>query len=146
VGGTAGGAAAQPSPTPSPAPSPTAQAPSRAPAGAGTYWVAYPSSDALTALVAESVTAAGARVTVDPQSTKRAISAVTTFLLPLMVLANLFGLLFSVSRGGGSGIGEVMMFGTIGSRRVRGGAAKSVTFDSVAGADEAVAELREVRD
>jgi cell division protease FtsH len=132
----------QPAPTPSPTPTP----PSRAPTGAGTYWVSYPSSDALTALVAETVTAAGARVTVDPQSTKRAVSAVTTFLLPLMILANLFGLLFSVSRGSGSGIGEVMMFGTIGSRRVRGKAAGSITFDSVAGADEAVAELREVRD
>jgi cell division protease FtsH len=118
----------------------------RAPEGSGPYWVAYPSSDALTALVAETVTAAGARVTVDPQSTKQAIKAVTTFLLPLMILANLFGLLFSASRGGGSGIGSVMMFGTIGSRRVRKGGAGDINFDSVAGADEAVAELREVRD
>jgi cell division protease FtsH len=144
--GAPGGPAGQPNAAPSPAPSPTAEAPSNAPPGAGEYWVSFPSSDALTALVAESVTSAGARVTVDPQSFKRALNDVKTFLLPLMILANLFGLLFTVSRGGGSGIGEVMMFGTIGSRRVGRGQSKAVTFDSVAGADEAVAELREVRD
>jgi cell division protease FtsH len=141
-----GGAAGQANAAPSPAPSPTAEVQSNAPPGSGEYWVSFPSSDALTALVAESVTAAGARVTVDPQSLKRAVNDVKTFLLPLMILANLFGLLFAVSRGSGSGIGEVMMFGTIGSRRVRGGASKAITFESVAGADEAVAELREVRD
>ena len=119
-----------------------------APEGSGEYWVSYPSSDALTALVAETVTAAGAHVTVDPQSKKQAVKAVTTFLLPLMILANLFGLLFSASRGGGSGIGEIMMFGSIGSRRVRrkNKGKGAINFESVAGADEAVAELREVRD
>jgi cell division protease FtsH len=144
--GAGGGAAGSVQPSPAASPTPAPPDTSGAPTGAGTYWVSYPSSDALTALVAETVTAAGAHVTVDPQSAKRAISAVMTFLLPLMILANLFGLLFAVSRGGGSGIGEVMMFGTIGSRRVRRGGGSSITFESVAGADEAVAELREVRD
>ena len=127
---------------------PSLPASSNAPVGSGEYWVSYPSSDALTALVAETVTAGGARVTVDPQSTKQAVRTVTTFLLPLMILANAFGLLFSASRGGGSGIGEIMMFGTIGSRRVRrkSSGKGAINFDSVAGADEAVAELREVRD
>jgi cell division protease FtsH len=127
---------------------PTLPVTSVAPAGSGDYWVSYPSSDALTALVAETVTAGGARVTVDPQSSKQAVRTVTTFLLPLMILANAFGLLFSASRGGGSGIGEIMMFGTIGSRRVRrkNSGKGAINFASVAGADEAVAELREVRD
>jgi cell division protease FtsH len=117
--------------------------PSVAPEGGGTYWVTY--RDPITATLVELVTAAGADVEVDSQAPKQAVRAVSTFLLPLMILANLFALLFSAGRGGGSGIGDVQMFGTIGKGKAKKGAS-SVTFDDVAGADEAVAELREVRD
>jgi cell division protease FtsH len=82
---------------------------------------------------------------VDQQGTKHAVQAVSTFLLPLMVLADLFALLFTVSRAGGSAIGEVMVFGTIGRGRLKRGKS-TIGFDDVGGADEAVAELREVRD
>ncbi|HEX2295117.1 MAG TPA: ATP-dependent zinc metalloprotease FtsH [Actinomycetota bacterium] len=109
------------------------------------YFLTYPSSDAVTAFLVETTTGAGATVSIDPQPAKDVVATVSTFLLPLMILANLFALLFSASRGGSSGIGEVMTFGTIGNKRRRGSAAP-VTFDQVAGADEAVAELREVVD
>ena len=82
---------------------------------------------------------------VDQQGTKHAVQAVSTFLLPLMVLADLFALLFTVTRAGGSAIGEVMVFGTIGRGRLKRGQS-FISFDDVGGADEAVAELREVRD
>ncbi|HYP24861.1 MAG TPA: ATP-dependent zinc metalloprotease FtsH [Actinomycetota bacterium] len=116
------------------------------PGGSGEFFLAYPSSDAVTAFLVETTTEAGARVSIDPQPSKDVIGTVSTFLLPLMILANLFALLFSASRGGSAGIGEVMTFGTIGDRRRRRGGAAPVTFDQVAGADEAVAELREVVD
>jgi cell division protease FtsH len=82
---------------------------------------------------------------VDQQGTKHAVQAIATFLLPLMVLADLFALLFTLTRAGGSAIGEVMVFGTIGRGRLKRGES-SIGFDDVGGADEAVAELREVRD
>ncbi|MGI8774042.1 MAG: ATP-dependent zinc metalloprotease FtsH [Actinomycetota bacterium] len=120
-----------------------AEPPSIAPAGAGTYWAAY--RDPITSTLVEIATGAGARVSIDSQASKQAVRAVSTFLLPLMILANLFALLFSGGRGGGSGIGDVQMFGQIGKGKTKKGAS-GVTFDDVAGAEEAVAELREVRD
>ncbi len=114
-----------------------------APPGAGTYWAAY--RDPITASLVTIATTGGAEVTVDSQAPKQAVRAVSTFLLPLMILANLFALLFTAGRGGGSGIGDVQMFGTIGRGKVKKGAS-TVTFEDVAGATEAVAELKEVRD
>ena len=65
------------------------------------FSVAYPASDAVTGPLVDKASAAGARVSVDRQSTKQAIRIATTFLLPLMILANLFALLFLASRAGG---------------------------------------------
>jgi cell division protease FtsH len=120
--------------------------PSVAPPGAGDYYVSYPGSDAFTAILLETAANSGASATINPQSTKAAVRVVSTFLLPLMILANLFALLFTAGRGSSSGIGEVQMFGTIAKGRIGKGAAKSYSFGDVAGADEAVAELKEVRD
>ncbi|MDQ3878695.1 MAG: AAA family ATPase, partial [Actinomycetota bacterium] len=66
-----------------------------------------------------------------------------------MILANLFALLFTAGKGGSSGIGDVLMFGSIGKgsdKRRKKGLAAAVGFGDVAGADEAVAELKEVVD
>jgi cell division protease FtsH len=116
------------------------------PPGNGTFRLPYPKSDAVTGRLSEDLVDNGSQVVFDKQSQKATVRLVTTFLLPLMILANLFTLLFSLSKGGGAGIGEVMTFGSIGSRRTKRGQAKAITFDDVAGAEEAVAELREVRD
>jgi cell division protease FtsH len=111
---------------------------------------AYPANDSTTGTLVSALTDAGARVTVDPQTAKRTVRVVLTVLLPLMILANLFALYFGVGRGGGSALGEVVSFGQLRRRRARGrtggGAAPAVTFDDVAGLDEAVAELTEVVD
>ncbi|MEA2452749.1 MAG: cell division protease FtsH [Actinomycetota bacterium] len=119
--------------------------PSVAPPGAGDYYVSYPTSDAFTAILVGTAANSGASVTVDPQPAKSAVRVVSTFLLPLMILANLFALLFTAGRGSSSGIGEVQMFGTIAKGKV-GKGIKSYSFADVAGADEAVDELKEVRD
>lgn len=121
---------------------------SSAPGGTGTFWVAYPQSDAATPSLLNAAVDAGAQVDVDPQSNKGAVKLVATFLIPLMILANLFALLFSASKGGGSGIGEVMSFGAMNKKGIRRKkkSAGVVTFDDVAGADEAVTELKEVVD
>ncbi|MDQ1713341.1 MAG: cell division protease FtsH [Frankiaceae bacterium] len=111
----------------------------------GSFTLAYQKSDAVTAQLSQALVDGGGTVVVDKQVDKARVRLVTTFLLPLVILANLFTLLFSVTRGSGGAIGEVINFGSMGKRRHRG-QARPVTFADVAGADEAVAELREVRD
>lgn len=123
-----------------------AEEPSKAPAGEGRYWLTYPSSDAAFGVLAEMVTEAGARVTVDPQTPKTIVRAVSTYLLPLLILASFFGLLFTAGKGGGGAIGEVMTFGTIGKGKKKGKSSSATTFADVGGAEEAVVELKEVVD
>jgi cell division protease FtsH len=125
--------------------SPTAVAPT-CDRGTQRFWVSYPKSDSATALLLQLVTDAGARVGIEPQTRKAQIRVVTTLVLPLMILATLFVLLFTANRGGGSGIGEVETFGSIGKGRFGRRKNMPTTFADIAGADEAVAELREVRD
>jgi cell division protease FtsH len=110
------------------------------------FSVAYPASDAVTADLIHSVSRAGGRVSVNEQSAKKTIRTAATFLLPLMILANLFALLFLASRAGGSALAEVETFGTLRKGRKGADAQSRVTFADVAGADEAVEELREVVD
>ena len=121
--------------------------PSVAPPGSGEFWLTYPQSDAAFGVLAEMVTAAGARVTVDPQTPKSIVRAVSTYLLPLLILASFFGLLFTAGKGGGSAIGEVMTFGSMDKKGKKGGKGTSTTtFADVGGAEEAVVELKEVVD
>ncbi len=120
--------------------------PSRAPIGADDFWLEYPASDAAFGVLADMVQKAGARVTIDQQTDKAIVRNISQYLLPLLILATFFGLLFSAGRGGGSGIGEVLTFGSIGKKRQKRGFTTPITFGDVAGADEAVAEMREVVD
>jgi cell division protease FtsH len=140
---------AGPSPIPSTTPAPVVTKRVSQPvpdSEAGVYRLRYPKSDAFTAQLAGQLSDSGARVSVNGQSFKSSLRLFTTFLLPLIILANLFTLLFSLSRGGGSGIGEVISFGSIGKGRQRRGQVAPITFDDVGGAEEALVELREVRD
>lgn len=111
------------------------------------FWVSYPKSDAATAVLLSVTADSGAHVTVDPQTRKAEIRLVTTLLLPLMILVNLFVLLLAGGKGNkSSGIGEVETFGSIGKGRFGRKRNNPVTFADVAGADKAVEELKEVRD
>ncbi len=111
------------------------------------FWVSYPKSDVAFGILADRLTGDGARVRLDPQSRKVVVHSVTIYLLPLLVLAAAFGLLFAGSRGSGSGIGEVINFGSIGGKRGnKGSGGKGVGFGDVGSATEAIAELREVVD
>jgi cell division protease FtsH len=103
-----------------------------------------PSSGAFTPRLSEALQASGATTEVDPQSFQSGVRIVTEFLLPVMILANLFGLLFVGKGGGSSAIGEVTDFGRVDDGSRTGGS--TVTFADVGGAEEAVTELAEVRD
>jgi len=116
------------------------------PAGEGAFSTAYPKDGAVTQQLVDDLRKAGAQVAVDTQSGKQALRLVTTFLLPLMILANLFALLFVAGRAGG-GLGGIESFGTMRGGKGTGETSGSgVTFADVAGADEAVTELQEVVD
>ena len=89
----------------------------------------------------------GATVQVDQQAGKSVLRFVTQFVLPLILLANLFGIIFLAKSGQGS-ISDIVGFGQIGSakKKKRLSLSTDVNFSHVAGADEAVTELREVKD
>jgi cell division protease FtsH len=110
------------------------------------FWVTYPRSDAATAGLMTLLSSSDAAVSVDSQPGKAALRIIATFLLPLLMLANVFVLLLSSGKGGGAGIGEVETFGSIGKGRFNRRKKVPVTFADIAGADEAIEELKEVRD
>jgi cell division protease FtsH len=113
---------------------------------AGEFWLTYPKSDVAFGSLADRLTADGARVHVDAQSRKVLVHTVTIYLLPLLVLAAVFGLLFAGSKGSGSGLGEVINFGNIGGKRGKEKSTSLTTFKDIGSAAEAVTELQEVVD
>ena len=114
-------------------------------AGAELY-ADYPASDAATQSTFRTMAEGGATVTVDPQPGKSERIVVVQFLLPILLLVCLFSFFMRKAAGDGSaGIGAFSAFRGKGKRRKKGETAP-ITFDSVAGAGEALAELREIRD
>jgi cell division protease FtsH len=106
----------------------------------------YPASDAATQQIFSELTKGEARVQVDPQSGKSERVLVVQFLLPILILVCLFAFFIRQAAGDGSGgVGAFSVFKGKGKRRKKGEKAP-ITFDSVAGAGEALAELREIRD
>ena len=115
------------------------------------FHISYPRSDVATQELIERIGApppngAGARISVDNQAGKSIAKLLITFVFPLALLANLFGIIF-LSRSADSMVADIAGFGRLGRKRHRKqDTGTGVTFDDVAGADEAVVELREVTD
>ena len=105
----------------------------------------YPASDAATQELLSALTKGGTKVEVDPQSGKGTRVIVVQFLIPILLLVCLFSFFMRQTSGDSGGIGAFSAFRGKGKRRKKGETAP-ITFDSVAGAGEAVAELREIRD
>lgn len=108
-----------------------------------TVVVAFSSNGSQTGRITDLLQSVNADYEVDEQAGKAAVRFTTSFLLPIGILANLFGLLF-VGKGSGGAIGEVTNFGRVDDDSRTGGS--TITFADVGGADEAVVELAEVRD
>ncbi|HXD55080.1 MAG TPA: ATP-dependent zinc metalloprotease FtsH [Solirubrobacteraceae bacterium] len=116
------------------------------PTGAQQMWAAYPASGAQTQELAAELTHSGASVTVDQQSGKPTKAIVAQFLIPILLLVCLFSLFMRVGADGGAGgIAGFSQFTGKGKKKGKGTRDK-ITFADVAGAGEAVAELREIRD
>jgi cell division protease FtsH len=110
------------------------------------YWAAYPASGAQTQSLLQSLSRAGVLVTVDQQSGKALRQIVVQFLLPILLLVCLFAFFMRISADDGAG-GIAAFSEFTGKGRKKGkGKTEAITFADVAGAGEAVAELREIRD
>ncbi|HEY4897046.1 MAG TPA: ATP-dependent zinc metalloprotease FtsH [Solirubrobacteraceae bacterium] len=109
-------------------------------------WAAYPASGAQTQELARELTSGGASVTVDQQSGKPTKAIVVQFLIPILLLVCLFSFFTRFGADGGAGgIAAFSQFAGKGKKKGKG-MADRVTFADVAGAGEALAELREIRD
>jgi cell division protease FtsH len=114
------------------------------PDGRAEVFTHFSSNGAQTGRIIDTLKASGASYRTDAQTGKARTRIVAEFLLPVLILANLFGLLFVGKGSGGGAIGEVTNFGKVDDGSRTGGS--SITFADVGGADEAVIELAEVRD
>jgi cell division protease FtsH len=111
-----------------------------------TFYADYPSSDAATQQLLSRLNKHDTQVSINPQSGKGTRIIVIQFLMPILILVCLFSFFMRQAAGAeAGGIGAFSAFGGKGKRRKRKQKAP-ITFDSVAGAGEAVAELREIRD
>jgi cell division protease FtsH len=119
------------------------------PAAAGvaqSLWAAYPASGAQTQQLLKELSASGATVSVEQQSGKGSEAIVVQFLIPILLLVCLFSLFTRMGADGGAGgIAAFSQFTGKGRKKGKGMADK-ITFADVAGAGEALAELREIRD
>ena len=114
--------------------------------GVGLFWASYPASGALTQQLIRELEAGGAIVKVDQQSGKGTKTIVVQFLIPILLLVCLFSLFTRLgAEGAGGGIAAFSQFAGKGRKKGKG-TAHPITFADVAGAGEAVAELREIRD
>ena len=110
------------------------------------FYANYPSSGAATQQLVTNLTQSGARVVIDPQSGKPTAQILVQFLIPIVLLVCLFAFFTRVGADGGAGGIAAFSKFTGTARRKGKGTLHRVTFDDVAGAGEAVAELREIRD
>jgi cell division protease FtsH len=122
------------------------QADTEAPSGVTQQlWAAYPASGAQTAQLASELDASGATVTVDQQAGKPTKAIVVQFLIPILLLVCLFSLFTRLGGDAAGGLASFSEFTGKGKKKGKGTRDK-ITFADVAGAGEALAELREIRD
>ncbi len=110
-------------------------------------WASYPASGALTQQLLRELSESGAVVTVNQQSGKGTKTIIVQFLIPILLLVCLFSLFMRLGGDGGAAGGIAGFSQFAGKGRKKGkGTSDRITFDDVAGAGEALAELREIRD
>jgi cell division protease FtsH len=109
-------------------------------------WAAYPASGALTQQLLRELSASGANIAVDQQAGKPTKAIIVQFLIPILLLVCLFSLFTRVGgENAAGGLAAFSQFAGKGKRKGKGSLDR-VTFADVAGAGEALAELREIRD
>jgi cell division protease FtsH len=110
-------------------------------------WASYPASGAITQQLLRELDESGANVAIDQQSGKGTKTIIVQFLIPILLLVCLFSLFMRLGGEGGAAGGIAAFSQFAGKGRKKGkGTSDRITFNDVAGAGEAVAELREIRD
>ena len=107
----------------------------------GSFWTSFGSTETAFSRVLGALEAADVPTEIRQQWTKGLIMPLTA-LLPALLLINGLALLFLLVRGGGDGL---LGFGKAGARRQAAGESK-ITFSDIAGLDEVIEELAEIRD
>ncbi len=105
-------------------------------------WTAYPHADAYTSQLLSLLLSHNAATYVDPQTGKPTLRMVVQFLLPILILATLFALFTLLARERGGAIAAFSKWTGKGQKAGTG----QFTFGDVAGAPEALIELREICD
>ncbi len=114
--------------------------------GSHVFWASYPASGAQTQQLIHELEAGGAIVSVDQQAGKGTKTIIVQFLIPILLLVCLFSLFMRLgTEGAAGGIAGFSQFAGKGKKKGKG-TSDRITFADVAGAGEAVAELREIRD
>jgi cell division protease FtsH len=109
-------------------------------------WAAYPSSGAQTEQLANELSTSGATVAIDQQAGKPTKAIIVQFLIPILLLVCLFSLFTRIGgEGAAGGLAAFSQFAGKGRKKGKGSLDRT-TFSDVAGAGDAVAELREIRD
>jgi cell division protease FtsH len=113
--------------------------------GSQKLWASYPASGALTQQLLKELTGSGATVTVEQQSGKGTEAIIVQFLIPILLLVCLFSLFTRMGSDAAGGLAAFSEFTGKGRKKGKG-TRDRITFADVAGAGEALAELREIRD
>jgi cell division protease FtsH len=109
---------------------------------AGYMWTAYPHSDAITGDLLTALEHHHVPTAIDPQSGKPTLRIVVQFLLPILILVTLFALFALLAREQG---GMIAAFSKWSGNKQKAGSGR-FGFKDVAGAPEALIELREFTD
>ncbi|MGH9179335.1 MAG: ATP-dependent metallopeptidase FtsH/Yme1/Tma family protein, partial [Acidimicrobiales bacterium] len=112
----------------------------------GDWWSGIGPNDGLETALLTDFVQQGLSVRIDTQTSKNLMSIATTFLLPAGTFAVFFVFIYSMRRRGDGAGEEFALLGRARGRRYTTGEDSNVTFADVAGLQEAIAELREVRD
>ncbi|MGH9284277.1 MAG: ATP-dependent zinc metalloprotease FtsH [Acidimicrobiales bacterium] len=111
----------------------------------GRWWAGLANNEAVTSQLLNQFIADGVRTRIDTQVPKSLLRLSTGFLLPGITLFVSFAFLYTLFRGAGGGR-DLVSLGRSRARRYVPGQTVPFTFADVAGMDEAIEELREVKD
>jgi cell division protease FtsH len=113
--------------------------------GGKDVYSAYPKSDAATADLIAQMSRDAVTVQINQQPGKARTRFIVQTLLPLIILAGLFGLVFLLISGK-SAAADFAAFSKYAGKKSKTGSEHGITFADVAGCDEAILELAEVVD
>jgi cell division protease FtsH len=106
------------------------------------YWATYPHADSYTNTLLAQLQHKRVPTSVDSQALKASLRVIVQFLLPILILVSLFALFMTLAKDQGAAFAAFSKWTGKGKKPGEG----EFTFNDVAGAPEALIELREVCD